>query len=44
MKAQLYKRGGRILLGENTGDGAVILRSVMLQDVLEFGIQLYSLL
>jgi hypothetical protein len=28
MKAELGKSGGRILLGDNTGGGAVMLRSV----------------
>jgi len=31
LKAQRDKRGGRILLGDNTGGGTVVLRLIRLQ-------------
>ena len=36
MKAELEEGGGRILLGDNTGGGSVVLRSVRFL-VLQFG-------
>jgi len=35
---------GRILLGDNTGDGAVRLQPIDLESVVEFGLHLVSLL
>jgi hypothetical protein len=40
MKAQLDKDGGRILLGNNVNGGAVMLRPIRLQRVLDFGFEL----
>jgi hypothetical protein len=42
MKAQKDEGNGRILLGDNTGGGAVMLRSIKFR-VLEVGFQLGSL-
>ena len=42
INASRDERGGRILLGDNTGAGDVVLRTIRFQRVLEYGFKLDS--